>query len=680
MPVNRARGKWLARSCAWDYTFSILGRPRQSSGLESFYMIRGLSFFLFLSVLSVVLTGSSAEAQSLGGPGIGGSSDKFTNSRDGTSPFDVSPGGLTQLNSRMLTWGDQQFSPLQNPHLMSSKLDAKAPAKARQEFEKGYGFLYGKDYPRALEHLTAAIQLYPEFVAAHQALGSVYLAQGKNEDARDEFAQAVVLDNRIPSAYFNLGRAELELKHYGSAEIAEQKAAAIAPLDVKVLSTLAQAQLMNRDFPGTIATAGQIHARKDNSPHAMVHFYAAAAWEAQADREKASFELQTLLKEDPKSDAASQAREILNNLKIDASTSPLGASSTGDDGAKAAANISAQREVEAKLLKETDRQEKEINEAEAVCETCEQAHAAPSGETPSRASAQKGNPWTLHSSVNEVAVFFVATDHGKPVRALSQTDVTVRDDGKAPASIVAFKSEDQIPLRLGLVIDASSSVTKRFSFEQASASEFVKKLLVNDDQGFVVGVTNSVLLLQDFTSDGAQLSSAINSMTPSGGTALWDAVAFAADKLATRPETQPVARVLVVVSDGQDNSSKNTLKQAIETAERDGVSVYTISTSDARYVSTALLEATILGNRALRALSEHTGGSSFAPGSVRSLDHSLSELEEFIHSRYLVAYKPALLDRADRYRTIDIGAEKDGHKLHVYARKGYYVHSTDFAD
>ena len=136
------------------------------------------------------------------------------------------------------------------------------------------------------------------------------------------------------------------------------------------------------------------------------------------------------------------------------------------------------------------------------------------------------------------------------------------------------------------------------------------------------------------------------------------AVAFAADKLVEHQETQPVARVLVVISDGQDNSSKKTLKEAIETAERDGVSVYTISTSDVRYVSTAMLESTILGDRALKALAEYTGGSSFAPGSVRNLARSLGELEEFIHSRYLVAYKPAVFTRESRFRTIDIEAAK----------------------
>lgn len=633
---------------------------------------------LFAAFLVAILAVVPFRAQSLGGPGIVGPPiGSVTSTRSGTAPFDVSAAGLTELNSRMLMWPDQRISPLLNPHLLSSKLDKKAPSKAREAFEKGYELLFKKDYPSAVMKLTEAINIYPEFVAAHQALGSAYLATGRNEEARDEFAQAVMLDNRMPSSYFDLGRAELELKHFASAELAEQKAAALAPLDLKVLSTLAYAQLMNRDYPGAIATAGQVHAQKDPG-HAMVHFYAAAAWEAQKNLENAILELRTLLKEDSKSDAAVQARDLLGKFEQEPANGAGDAQTvTADRDVDPTPRQVALKTFEEKLDQENDRREAQITEAESICESCQQPRIPSTARvTKSPSSGESG--WTLHSNVDEVAVFFVATDHGKPVRSLKQSEIRVRDDGKGPASIVAFRSEDQLPLRLGLVIDASNSVTKRFAFEQASASEFVKKVLVgNDDLAFAVGVSNSVLVVEDFTSDGSKLSEGIGNLVPAGGTALWDAVAFAADKLVARQETQPVARVLVVISDGQDNSSRKTLKEAIETAEQDGVSVYTISTNDVRYVSTALLESTILGDRALRALAEHTGGSAFAPGSVRNLDSSLTDLEEFIHSRYLVAYKPPLLDRENGYRTIDIAAEKDGHKLKVYARKGYYVHSRD---
>ena len=366
-----------------------------------------LSFFPILLTLAAV-------AQSLGGPGISGPPDsKFTSTRSGTAPFDVSASGLTELNARMLMWGDQQASPLQNPHLLSSKLDAKAPAKARQAFEKGYEALYRKDYQQAVIQLLAAIDIYPAFVAAHQGLGAAYLAVGKNVEARDEFAQAVVLDNRMPSSYFGLGRAELELKHFGSAELAEQKAAALAPLDLKVLSILAYAQLMNRDFEGAIRSAEKVHTRKDPG-HAMIHFYAAAAWEGQKDVPNAISELHAFLKEDSKSDAALQARDLLAKLELEPANNSIALqTAAAEDDLLTSRQRAAAKALDEQIHRETDKQEVQVTEAEAICESCAEAKPERSSEHGTRAPAHRPeNGWTLHSNVDEVAVFFVATDHG----------------------------------------------------------------------------------------------------------------------------------------------------------------------------------------------------------------------------------------------------------------------------
>ena len=157
---------------------------------------------------------------------------------------------------------------------------------------------------------------------------------------------------------------------------------------------------------------------------------------------------------------------------------------------------------------------------------------------------------------------------------------------------------------------------------------------------------------------------------------MWDAITFAAEKLSSLPESQPVARVLVVISDGRDNSSKATLKQAIESSEHQDVTIYTVSTSDVRYTSTAFLDSIILGNRALKALAERTGGMELTSGSIGNLNHSLDDLQDLIRSRYALAYKPALLKRDDQYRAISITAQKSGHKLRVYARKGYYARAN----
>ncbi len=190
-----------------------------------------------------------------------------------------------------------------------------------------------------------------------------------------------------------------------------------------------------------------------------------------------------------------------------------------------------------------------------------------------------------------------------------------------------------------------------------------------NDRTFVIGFANSVLLVQDLTADQQQISHAIDKLVPSGGTALWDAVAFAADKLGKQPETQPVARVVVVISDGEDNSSSETFKQAIDQAQHGEVAVYTVSTRE----DLDTTANSLVGEHALNTLAELTGGAAFSPGSVRRLNNSLADLQQVIRSRYLISYKPALFKRDGQYHAIDITAEKDGHKLRVYARKGYFA-------
>ncbi|MBV8515665.1 MAG: VWA domain-containing protein, partial [Acidobacteria bacterium] len=296
---------------------------------------------------------------------------------------------------------------------------------------------------------------------------------------------------------------------------------------------------------------------------------------------------------------------------------------------------------------------------------------------PAAEHAHDGPAATLCVAVDEVAIFFAATDHGSAVTNLTASDIAIRDNGRAPDSILAFRNESQLPLRLGLVVDTSNSVKERFHFEQAAAVKFLKTVLTDkDDLAFVVGVNNSVLMVQDFTADQALTAHAIDQLAPGGGTALWDAVGFAAEKLANRPEKQPVARMLVVISDGEDNSSASTLKEAIAKAQQGEVAVYTITTRE-------LLDkddSGAVGDHALKTLSGLTGGTAFAPGSVHGLSNSFGELQQVIRARYLVSYRPSAFQMNGAYRPIDIKAEKDGHKLTVYARKGYYASAADSSE
>jgi VWFA-related protein len=614
------------------------------------------------------------------------------------------PVGLDPLSSAGMTnnlwWinGQQNgHSPLDSPTGSVSMLDLKAPGNARKEFAKGYQFLMRKDFPNAIEHLKAAISIYPDFVAAHNALGSVYLGQGQNDLAQEQFAKAVALDDHLPTSFLNLGCAQLALKDYSSAEKSVQKASTLAPLDLQLATALAYAEFMNHDYPAVVATARKVHSGKHQGA-AMVHYFAAAAYDGQNRLPDAQIELQTLLKEDPQSPAAEQARNILLQIKIEQlkrealKNQPAAAAApppdaiihlnSGPTPEQVAAEAAAQHQMEL----QDSREEKQIAEAEAQpespCPTC----ASPStgavmtadarGPNPAAEPSRSRNaPFTVQKVVDEVAVFFAATDHGKSVTDLTRDDVGIRDDQKTPAAVTGFRNQSQLPLRLGIIIDTSESVTSRFSFEQHAADNFLQKVMTDkDDLAFVVGVANSVLMVQDFTPDQQQLSHAINQLAPAGGTALWDAVAFAADKLAARPEDQPVARMLVVISDGKDNSSSVALKQAIAAAQRGEVFVYTVSTREFNENDNLMSNDQYpVGDHALKVLANETGGAAFMPGSIRWLNRGLDDLQEVIRSRYLISYKPAMFKHDGHYRAIDISAQKSGRKLHVYARKGYYA-------
>jgi Ca-activated chloride channel family protein len=608
-----------------------------------------------------------------------------------------SPVGLGLMSPELMTnnlWAINQEhrSSLESHNGSLSKLDLKAPWKARREYEKGYQLLMRKDFQSAVEHLTTATSVYSNFVAAHNALGSAYLGLAQNDQARAEFAQAVSLDDHLPGSYLNLGCAELALKHYAAAKESIQKASDIAPLDLTVLTALAYGQYMNQDFASVIKTTQQVHERKHDGA-AMVHLYAAAAWEAQQNYSEAQSELNTLLAENPKSPAADQANRMMEQLKQEAMRPAAKAPQLKISYSQVPAESHSgpvQLPENVRKLMQAAKENKQIAEAEAeaACPACATSDfpssssvtaAAPASQP--KSSSSRYDAYILRSSADEVAVFFAATDHGKSVTDLTLKDVGVRDNSNLPASVTGFRNESELPLRLGLVIDTSDSVASRFKFEQEAAANFMQKVVTGpDDLAFVVGFSNSVLLVQDFTGDQKLISHAVGQLVPAGGTAFWDAVAFAADKLAVRQESQPVARILIVISDGEDNSSSSTAKQTINRAQRGEVTIYTVNTlDDVDSVADSLAgEHTLntVGAHALHTLADLTGGAAFTPGSIHRLKGSLASLQQVIRSRYLVSYKPALFKRDGQYRAIDIKAQRDGHKLRVYARKGYFASTS----
>lgn len=274
---------------------------------------------------------------------------------------------------------------------------------------------------------------------------------------------------------------------------------------------------------------------------------------------------------------------------------------------------------------------------------------------------------TITRQVDVVSVVFTVTDkHGNFVKDLAQKDVAVRDNNLPPKQVLAFSRETNLPLRVGLLIDASNSIRDRFKFEQESASEFLAQVIRHKtDQAFVIGFDTVAEVTTDFTNDSEKLDKGIRSLRPGGGTALYDALYFACrDKLLKAPQNGAVRRAIVLISDGADNQSRVTREEAIEMAQRAEVIVYTISTNVNGYREE--------GDKVLQRIAEQTGGRAFFPFKAEDVANAFIAIQDELRSQYAIAYKPAELEQNGRYHTIEIAAE-NRKGLKVRARKGYYA-------
>jgi len=272
---------------------------------------------------------------------------------------------------------------------------------------------------------------------------------------------------------------------------------------------------------------------------------------------------------------------------------------------------------------------------------------------------------SIKTTVNEVRVVFTVTDkRGHYIKDLKQEDFKVIDD-KKPDELRSFRSETDLPLQVGLLIDASNSVRDRFKFEQEAAIEFLNTTIrPHYDEAFVVGFDVTPEVVQDFTDNTEKLSIGVRSLRAGGGTAMYDALYFACrDKLLKHEQTGPVRRAIILLSDGEDNQSHVTREEAIEMAQRAETIVYTISTNISGMKGA--------GDKVLERIADATGGRAFFPFQMREVSDAFSSIQEELRSQYAVAYKPENFIADGRYRTIEIQAPGKSYK--VRTRKGYYA-------
>ncbi len=274
---------------------------------------------------------------------------------------------------------------------------------------------------------------------------------------------------------------------------------------------------------------------------------------------------------------------------------------------------------------------------------------------------------TIRKTVNEVNVVFTVTDkHGHYVRDLKKDDFKVMDDSKPAEEIRSFHSEADLPLQVGLLIDASNSVRDRFKFEQEAAVEFLNQTIRRKyDKAFVVGFDVTPEVTQDFTDDTEALSIGVRALRPGGGTAMYDALYFACrDKLMKASQNGPVRRAIILLSDGEDNQSHVTREEAIEMAQRAEVIVYTISTN--------LTGSSHHGDKVLERIAEATGGRAYVPFQITEVANAFAAIQEELRSQYAISYKPADFRTDGHYRTIEILAQNQK-GLRIRSRHGYYA-------
>ena len=295
--------------------------------------------------------------------------------------------------------------------------------------------------------------------------------------------------------------------------------------------------------------------------------------------------------------------------------------------------------------------------------------SAPAAQQPPTAEQQAdiNSAPIVRLSVNEVNLIFTVTDrHGHYIPNLQQSDFALLDDQKAPAAVKGFHQQINLPLRVGVVIDASTSIRSRFQFEQQSATEFLLQILkAKSDRAFVMGFDVTPTVTQDWTNNIDGLETGINRLRPGGGTALFDAVYTACrDKLLDISRGQePVRKAMVLLSDGDDNQSRVRPDEAIKMCERAETIIYAISTN--------WTPSRGKGDEVLTQMAEATGGQVFFPPSVEEVSNSFTAIEEELRSQYALTYTPADFKENGAFRPIYLYC--NDRRYQVRAKKGYFA-------
>lgn len=307
------------------------------------------------------------------------------------------------------------------------------------------------------------------------------------------------------------------------------------------------------------------------------------------------------------------------------------------------------------------------------------AQQPPPEASPQRPPAPEVAP-PIRVEVDLVSVVFSVTDRRNRQKiGLGPDDFTVFEDG-VQQNIERFTNETELPLRIGLLVDTSNSQRQRFQFEQEAAIDFLHTILrPKTDQAFVIGFDATPVLVQDYTDDPLDLADAVRALRAGGGTSLFDAIYLACKMKMAEGSGSEFRKMLIVLSDGEDNQSHVSREEALEMARRNEVTIFTVSTNappinysgKSRTLQNPCGVLGAEGDKVLEHFAESTGGTSYCPFTTIDVGRSFEQIANQLRTQYTLAYIPTNSVRDGSFRHITIETRRKN--LRVHHRPGYYA-------
>jgi Ca-activated chloride channel homolog len=274
--------------------------------------------------------------------------------------------------------------------------------------------------------------------------------------------------------------------------------------------------------------------------------------------------------------------------------------------------------------------------------------------------------FVFRKKVEEVVLHAVVVDpENHLISNLKQDAFSVYENGK-PQRMTSFHHEN-VPLALGILIDNSGSMRPKRQKVNEAALNLVRSSNANDEV-FVVNFGEQYYLDQDFTDDIAKLKTALDKVETWGSTALYDAIVASAAHMRQNAKIQK--RVLLVVTDGKDNASQESLAEAVQQLQRvDGPVIYIIAFVDETKDASSTMHE-------LQAISQNTGGTAYFPKDLNQVDAITKSIAYDIRDQYVIGYKSSNPMAGHAYHAIDVQAnDTSRHRLRVRTRTGYYSES-----